>query len=121
MSRRAPATFTPEVGRTFQRGRENSAVKAAGKDGRIQATGEERGGGQIAVRVENTGQAVDPRQSERLFRPFESTTLEVDPVLGQGMGMGLPITRNMLEEYGAEIRFVIPSRGFAAAVEIEFS
>ena len=50
--------------------------------------------------------------AERWFRPFESTTLETDPVLGQGMGMGLPITRNMLEEYGASIDFVSPSRGF---------
>jgi C4-dicarboxylate-specific signal transduction histidine kinase len=36
------------------------------------------------------------------------------------MGMGLTITRNMLEEYGASIRFVRPSRGFATALEIRF-
>jgi signal transduction histidine kinase len=68
--------------------------------------------------VENTGTAVDLEDAERWFRPFESTTLETDPVLGQGMGMGLPITRNMLEEYGASIQFVSPSRGFATAIEI---
>jgi len=46
--------------------------------------------------------------------------MNVDPILGQGMGLGLPITRNMLEQYGAEIRFVGPSRGFSTAIEILF-
>jgi len=36
------------------------------------------------------------------------------------MGMGLPITRNLLEEYGAKVNFVTPSRGFATAIEILF-
>jgi C4-dicarboxylate-specific signal transduction histidine kinase len=70
--------------------------------------------------LENTGVAINIAEAERWFKPFESTTVEVDPVLGQGMGLGLPITRSMLEEYGAEIRFVQPSRGFATAVEIIF-
>jgi hypothetical protein len=36
------------------------------------------------------------------------------------MGLGLPITRSMLEQYGAEIRFVEPSEGFATALSITF-
>jgi hypothetical protein len=35
--------------------------------------------------------------------------------------MGLTITRNLLEEYGATICFVRPSRAFAAAIEFRFS
>ena len=72
------------------------------------------------LRIENTGMAVDPSKGERWFRPFETTTTEVDPVLGQGMGMGLPITRNMLEQYGAEIRFCAPKHGYSTALEIVF-
>jgi signal transduction histidine kinase len=97
-----------------------NAVKAAGEAGRIRATARQDGEGQVILKIENTGPAVDLADAERWFRPFESTTVEVDPVLGQGMGMGLPITRNMLEEYGASIRFVSPSRGFSTALEIAF-
>ncbi len=94
-----------------------NAVKAAGKSGRIRATAK-RDNESITLRIENTGIAVDPEDGERWFRPFESTTVQTDPVLGQGMGMGLPITRNILEQYGATISFARPSRGYATALEI---
>lgn len=97
----------------------SNAVKAAGVGGRVVGTGK-TGPSATEVRLENTGVAIDPITSEKWFRPFESTTTKTDPVLGQGMGMGLPITRNLLEEYGASIAFVRPSRGFATAVEITF-
>jgi signal transduction histidine kinase len=74
----------------------------------------------LVFRIENTGTEVKLSEAERWFRPFETTTAKTDPVLGQGMGMGLPITRNILEEYGATISFVRPSRGFATALEIRF-
>jgi signal transduction histidine kinase len=74
----------------------------------------------VKVQIENTGVGVDPSKGEKWFRPFESTTVKTDPVLGQGMGMGLPITRNMLEEYGASVAFVKSSRGCSTAVAITF-
>ncbi len=94
-----------------------NAVKAAGEGGRVRAWGERRGD-QTRVVVENTGAKVDPKRGERWFKPFESTTTQVDAVLGQGMGLGLPITRRILEEYGADIRFTAPSNGYSTAVEI---
>jgi signal transduction histidine kinase len=97
-----------------------NAVKAAGRDGRIRASATRRSDGSLRIVIENTGVRVDPAQGEKWFAPFESTTTETDPALGQGMGMGLPITRNMLEEYGADISFVEPSRGYATAIEIKF-
>ena len=36
------------------------------------------------------------------------------------MGMGLPIVRNILEEYGASIQFVEPTNEFATGIEITF-
>jgi len=36
------------------------------------------------------------------------------------MGLGLPITRAILEEYGATIAFVKPSERMSTAVEIDF-
>jgi signal transduction histidine kinase len=97
-----------------------NAVKAAGEDGEIVARGYSRDGKQTVV-IENTGIAVDLEEAERWFRPFESTTAEVDSTLGRGMGLGLTITRDILEQYGASIRFTAPSEGFATAVEIQFS
>jgi hypothetical protein len=70
--------------------------------------------------VENTGVAVDLADSERWFLPFESTTVEMDSSIGYGMGLGLTITRDVLEQYGATIRFVRPGRRYATAVEIQF-
>jgi K+-sensing histidine kinase KdpD len=97
-----------------------NAIKAAGDQGRIKAGGQETSKGSV-IRVENTGRVVKLSTSERWFRPFESSTTEVDTVLGQGMGLGLTITRSILEEYGATIRFVKPSSGFATALEIAFN
>jgi signal transduction histidine kinase len=97
----------------------SNAVKAAGQGGRIRATGTLNSSGTILL-IENSGAAVNPSDGEKWFRPFESTTTQTDPILGQGMGMGLPITRNLLEEYGATIKFTEPTRGFSTALEITF-
>jgi len=116
---RSPPMFPAEVTVIFSNLLTNAA-KAAGKNGRIRAFGSMKADGNIVIRVENTGSSVNLRQAERWFRPFATTTVQSDPILGQGMGMGLPITRSVLEEYGAEISFVQPSRGFATALQISF-
>jgi signal transduction histidine kinase len=114
----SPPMFPAEMTTVFSNLLTN-AVKASHRGGRIRATGARKPGG-ISVRIENTGKEVNLDDSERWFEPFESTTTKVDAVLGQGMGLGLPITRSVLAEYGASIRFVPPSTGFSTAVEIVF-
>lgn len=116
---KSPPMFMAEVTLVFSNLLTN-AIKAAGVNGRIRAHGKTEDDGTVVLRVENTGASVSLEEGERWFLPFESTTVETDPVLGQGMGMGLPITRNMLEEYGATIKFVRPNRGYATALEITF-
>ena len=116
---RSPPMFPAELTAIFTNLLSN-AVKAAGRSGRIRASGSKGTHGAVTIRVENTGVGVAPSNGERWFLPFESSTVSVDPVLGQGMGLGLPITRNILEEYGASIRFVTPGPGFATALEITF-
>jgi signal transduction histidine kinase len=98
-----------------------NAVKACKRDGRIRASGRQTSSGNTVLRIENTGIRVDLRDADKWFLPFKSTTVQSDPILGQGMGMGLPIVRNILDEYGATIRFVEPSEAYSTAVEVRFS
>lgn len=95
-----------------------NAVKATGEDGGCIRASAYSGDDQVRICIQNTGTAVQLDEAERWFKPFESTTSEVDPVLGQGMGLGLTITRNLLENYGASVEFVQPNGPFATAVEI---
>jgi signal transduction histidine kinase len=117
---RTPPMFPAEITSVLSNLMTN-AVKAAGEKGQIRASADRGADGEIVLTVENTGARVAPDAGERWFRPFESTTVEqVDPVLGQGMGLGLPITRSILEDYRASIKFATPSKGFATAVEVRF-
>jgi signal transduction histidine kinase len=116
---RTPPMFRAELMAIFTNLLTN-AVKAAGTDGFIRAYADLSDSGELRVRLENTGEAVDPAEGERWFRPFESTTVHLDPVLGQGMGLGLGITRDLLAEVGATIAFVRPRKGAATALEIVF-
>ena len=96
-----------------------NAVKSAGDQGRIQALAMSDDS-VLRVRVENTGVSVNLGEAERWFEPFESTTQEVNPVLGQGMGLGLTITRSILDYYGITIGFVEPDPDYATAIEVAF-
>lgn len=97
----------------------SNAIKAAGSGGRIRVRGRSTASETIVV-LENTGIAVDLDDAEKWFEPFKSTSASPDAVLGQGMGMGLTIVRSLLDEYGAEVQFVPPSRGFATAIQMRF-
>ncbi len=113
---RSPPMFPAEIIALFSNLLTN-AVKAAGEGGSIHATALSEDH-QARIRVQNTGVAVQLDESERWFKPFQSSTTEVDSVLGQGMGLGLTITRNLLENYGASVKFVKPDSPFATALEI---
>ena len=115
---RSPPMFPAEITAIFANLLTN-AIKFANRDGRIKASSNQSDDG-VRIRIENEGTKVDLNDAEKWFEPFRSTTTEVDATLGQGMGMGLTITRSMLDEYGARIAFVDPSEGFDTAVELMF-
>lgn len=96
-----------------------NAVKSAEEGGRVVASAASDVG-LLSVRVQNTGVAVALDEAERWFEPFESTTQEVDPVLGQGMGLGLTITRRILDYYGISVGFVEPDPLYSTAIEMAF-
>ena len=113
---RSPTMFPSELIAIFANLLTN-AVKAAGPNGSVQASASTIND-EIRICIQNTGVAVNLDEADRWFKPFQSTTSEVNPVLGQGMGLGLTITRNLLERYGASIKFVQPSSPFVTAVEV---
>ena len=94
-------------------------LRHANETGRL-AKGRVKPDGTVLISIQNTGKRINLASAEKWFLPFKSTTIEPDPVLGQGMGMGLPIVRNILEEYGASIHFLKPTGNFSTAIEIAF-
>jgi signal transduction histidine kinase len=116
---RTPPMFRAELMAIFSNLLTN-AVKAAGKNGKIRAISALQSDGTLILHMENTGAAVDPAEGERWFKPFESSSVEVDPVLGQGMGLGLVITRDLLSDVGGTIEFVAANQGFATALALKF-
>lgn len=114
----SPPVFPAEVSALFSNLLSN-AIKFAGADGTVRVSGYEEGD-EVVVVLENTGEAVPVAGSEVWFEPFRSTTAEVDAVLGQGMGLGLTVSRSLMDEYGGVIRFTTPSDGYATALELRW-
>ena len=55
--------------------------------------------GGIMIAVEDTGPGIDPADADRIFEPFFTTK---EP--GQGMGLGLFLTRNVIERLGGTLK-----------------
>lgn len=94
-----------------------NAVKNAAEGGQIWIDGTDLGNA-IELLVSNDGVAVDLESAERWFLPFESTTTAVDEVLGQGMGLGLPIVRALIDDYRGDVRFVPPVHGASTSIRV---
>ncbi|MDX7952420.1 ATP-binding protein [Lichenihabitans sp. Uapishka_5] len=114
---RTPPMFPSELAGIFTNLVSN-AVKFAGDRGRISASAE-LADGSLRITMQNTGEPVDLRSAKKLFEAFQSSTERPDAVLGQGMGMGLTITRAFVQEYGGTIEFVRPMEGFSTAIRLE--
>ncbi|MET8040166.1 ATP-binding protein [Micromonospora sp. NPDC005215] len=96
-----------------------NAVKNAGSPGRVFVDGRPLGRKGVTLLIHNTGVAVDLGEANRWFLPFETTTTEVNEVLGQGLGLGLPITKALVEDYRGEISFVEPPAGYATSIRVD--
>ncbi len=111
---RTPPMFPSELSGIFTNLLSN-AVKFTNEGGRIRIIAREHGDF-LEVKMSNTGSKVNLKKATRLFEAFRSTTERPDAVLGQGMGMGLTITRAFIQEYGGDIEFVTPPSDFATAI-----
>jgi signal transduction histidine kinase len=75
-----------------------NAIHAVGAQGVVRVTTELRGR-QALMRVEDDGPGIDPDVRARLFEPFFTTK----PV-GQGTGLGLYVSYEIVRAHGGEIR-----------------
>jgi signal transduction histidine kinase len=71
-----------------------------------------RAAGRVLVEIADTGPGIDPEILERIFEPYFSTK-------AAGTGLGLPITRKIVEDHGGSIRIDSrPGRGTRVAIEL---
>lgn len=77
----------------------NNAIDAMPDGGRlfIQTSSNEKG---IEVLVADTGVGIGPEQRDKIFEPFFSASNG-----GKGLGIGLPMARQIAKKYGGEISF----------------
>jgi C4-dicarboxylate-specific signal transduction histidine kinase len=55
-------------------------------------------GGRVALRIADSGHGLAPSVLERLFQPFFSTK-----TAGRGLGLGLPLSRDVMREMGGDL------------------
>jgi signal transduction histidine kinase len=65
---------------------------------------------ELTVRVKDSGPGIDAKSIDRVFEPFFSTKHE-------GMGMGLSISRSIIQEHGGRIRALNNADGPGATFE----
>jgi signal transduction histidine kinase len=80
-----------------------NGIDAAGPGGHIRVSAL-RNNGHVEIDVEDSGPGLSTEQQERVFEAFYTTK-------NSGTGMGLAITRTLLEKMGATIQYVSSSPG----------
>jgi PAS domain S-box-containing protein len=71
------------------------AMKGTTEEGELTIKSE-AGDGQVLVSVSDTGMGLPPEQAEQIFKAFFTTK-------DQGTGMGLPISRSIIESHGGHL------------------
>jgi two-component system sensor kinase FixL len=82
-----------------------NAIQSVGEDGEVEVTIAPEPD-QVRISVTDTGPGVPPERVARLFEPFSTTKTD-------GMGLGLPICRSIIEAHGGRIWYE-PARGGGA-------
>lgn len=85
------------------------ALSHAGRqDGRIVIEAETGPGGMITMRVTDNGPGLDPDLAGQPITPFATTKRD-------GLGLGLPLSRSIIEAHGGELRLESTPRGVCAS------
>jgi two-component system, NtrC family, sensor histidine kinase HydH len=80
-------------------------------EGRVRVHLAERDGG-VRITVEDNGPGMTEEELSKVFQPFYTNK-------AQGVGLGMPIVRRLVELHGGEVRVVSePGKGTAVSVEL---
>jgi PAS domain S-box-containing protein len=100
------AKFTPDRGTIDIRTRNAPAKDSAARP-------------RLLVEVQDTGIGIEPDKVERLFDAFEQGSEMVTRRFG-GLGLGLSITKALVEVHGGSVRAASPGLGQGATFTLEF-
>lgn len=73
------------------------AIGRSGRKGVLRIDGK-RSGDEFCLSIADNGDGVSPENMEKIFEPFFSTRQN-------GLGLGLPMTRRVMEEHGGRVEF----------------
>lgn len=88
-----------------------NAIDSLRDDGRLEITVDADGDAAILA-VEDDGSGIEPALQEKIFEPFFTTKKDV------GTGLGLWISRNIVEHLGGTITLATPESGKGARFEV---
>ncbi len=92
----APVAVDPDMIRRAVLNVVGNAIDAMPEGGELRVAAGPASGGRYALRVEDTGVGIPPQDREKIFEPYFTTK-------SSGLGLGLVLTRKIVEAHGGEI------------------
>lgn len=81
----------------------NARQAMLGRRGRLTIEAAPAPDGQVEIRVSDTGCGIPPDQLDRIFEPFFSTRRHADTPERRGLGLGLTVCRDIIEQLDGRI------------------
>src|SRR6202051_3357385 len=88
------------------------AIKDLGTSGELTIKSQQDEGSQLLVSIGDTGVGLQPGEAAKVFDAFYTTK-------NQGTGMGLPISRSIIESHGGRL-WVAPNSGRGSVFQFTF-
>jgi PAS domain S-box-containing protein len=98
----------------------NNAVKFTPPEGRVTVRTSDGGDGRLMIEVSDSGIGITPDVLPRLFNAFEQGERAITRRFG-GLGLGLTITRALVEMHGGTIEAASEGRGCGATFSLGFA
>ena len=77
--------------------------------------------GHHVIEVADNGVGIPPQLRKRIWDPLYTTTSDVGNPLGSGMGLGLPLVKQVVSEFGGTIELIeSPPAGFTTCFRVMF-